>query len=347
MKNEEIKLFIGKILDCSINRVELARFINGCIGISRSILSALYWKQLAHFIKAGYTPTSVASRCIEKLFLPRDGITCYELHRFFSVKWEDLSLVPAEEVTQMLHHLLRNKLSQQFSELYGEIDPQYKKILRNIHVLINKSGGFRMLQHVSGAYMHRASEKNLSLELPPFPIDELLQELLQRAHPGDDVPDLVEKIFLVLHSQSLYRQALLLSDIIIVIRDFYFIHYRHFVEARGDEQPEASDEKIFQDTLHRFSRETVAVIENAVLRKQVNKGKISSEDSVKISQAMHRYLEDICRKETKSLFEYYVEQFPATTHAHYRTVIRKRFEYLMARTKEEFIAQCKTYFRQQ
>ena len=346
MKNEEIKLFIGKILDCSIDRVELARFINGCIGISRSILSTMYWKQLAHFIKSGYTPTSVACRCIEKLFLPRNGITCYELHRFFSAKWEDLSLVPVEEVTLTLHHLLRNKLSQQFSELYGELDPQYKKILRNIHVAINKSGGFRLLQHVKGTYMHRASEAKLSLELPSFPLDALLQELMQHARAGDDVPDLVDKIFLILRAQSSYRRALLVSDITAVIRDFYFIHYRHFVEAEGEEQPEAHDEKLFLDILRRLSRETVAVIEKTVLCNQIHKSKITSADSGKLTQAMQRYLEDICQKETKSLFEYYVEQFPETTHAKYRTVIRKRFEYLMARTKEEFIARCKTYFRQ-
>ena len=299
------------------------------------LITKFHAKHLRNFRDAKYDVASLGWRCIEDLFIPRNGVKCWELFTYFSHRWKNDASIPTEEIEIALRRLVSKKTSQTIPEVYGELDAEYRKALRNVTRCVKRSSGYRVRNAVFGLLVFRCPEEQARLEMPEIPIEELTQLFFQRSLPAMETQTLVETMFDVLAEQTSYRQTLPLSLIVSLIRDFR----ASFSDEDASQFDEPFDHELedVESLVHKTNR----FLTEGIFTKYIERKITTETETIALGRAVNSALSDLLDGGMKPLAEYHKEQFSNISYSEYRKFHRNRFEYVIALAKEHFIGECK------
>ncbi len=289
--------------------------------------------------KAGYSIEDCAVMSNEELFLSRNGIRAYELVQFFRERFGDKEDAPSEECLIALRTILYRKVRQTIVEIAGEVDPVYRKVLRNISDLLKrKPDVFQSRSFFNDSLIyHEAWSTRLDLHKPEMPGDELLTALSSQATSDKDTSALIDLLLRFVQEDESYRNAISKSTIAAALREFYLIY--------SDENDRAEPSTLMNSLefeLPDAIERTIAYLRNEILKKS---GTDYERESALYSRTVRSMLEDICQQNVRRLFDYFSEQFPNCSYEEYRKNGRNRFEYVMHQAKEFFFDECKKLLR--
>lgn len=285
--------------------------------------------------KAGYSIEDCAVMSNEELFNSRNGIRAYELVQFFRERFGDRADVPSEECLIALRTILYRKVRQTIVDIAGEVDPIYRKVLRNItDILKRKPDVFQSRSFFNDSLIyHKAWSTRLDLHKPEMPGDELLTVLSSHETSDKDTSGLIDLLLRVVQEDESSRNAISKSTIAAVLREFYLIY--------SDENDRAEPSTLMNslefelpDAIDR----TIDYLRSDILKKS---GPDYEEEVAYYSRSVRSMLEDICQQNARRLFDYFHEQFPSCSYKEYRKNGRNRFEYVMHQAKEYFFGECK------
>jgi len=285
--------------------------------------------------KAGYSINDCAAMSIEDLFVTRNTIRAYELVQFFSTRFGEITDVPSAECIIALRTILYRKVQQTIVEIAGEVDPIYRKVLRNISDLMQRrSDVFQSQSFFNDSLIyHKAWSPRLELHKSEMPGDALLVRLTTAARKESDTASFVDLLLRHVEGNPSCRNAISKTTIAAVLREFYLIYSD---ENRSVEPSTMMYSLEFElpDAIDR----TLRYLHHDILKSD---GAGYDKEVIGYCGAVRCMLEDISRQNVRRLFDYFSEQFPDCSYEDYRRNGRNRFEYIMHRAKEFFFDECK------
>ena len=327
VKNATSRLLSGEDRDRDV--MLLAR---ACQSIAKSLIGQHHSRHLRHFSLAEYNTESFAWRCVEDLFLTREGVRCRELQRYLAGIFPDMSAAEAEDVAVALRAVVSRKIAQTIPELYGELDQDFRKILRNVTRYVRYCAGFSLLQSVSGMHVSRVNAHAPLLHLPACPGDELLRLLCLRGRPGQSTTMLVDHVFDILADQSQFRRAIPLLALTALLRDFYALF-----KPDADLAADAFAFSMEREELRVRISSALHFVSTGLLARYLQRGALTSETADRFLELLRCVLDDVAEGENKPLFDYFKVQFPAHSYDEYRTHWRGKVEYLVSIAKERLL----------
>ncbi len=305
----------------------LARF---CQRVAKHLLIRYNRHHLRNFARADYDADSAAWRCIETLFLPQGQFPCHEIRRYFSSNETLIPMATAEDIVVHLRRLIGRKVHQTVSEIYGELDQEFRKVLRNVTRHVKHSGCYSQRHSVNGVLVYRQDEVDILEHLPEFHEDDLRRAFLAGSVDGSTTPDLVDDLFRLLHEQHDHRRTLSLITIAVLVRD------RYSSLSMGDDgiiQTEV--QHLDHDVVAELISRTCATMEETLLRRYHERGGITREEGAGMLRALHHILEDWLNGERRPYHEHFCRQLQAISYSEYRSNHRARFEYLVRAARTE------------
>lgn len=330
MDSAAIKRSILDLLDERIDERDLRHLIRATIAFAEVTLRRVYWRHMISYRRAGYTPESLAARCIEDLFLPNRGRRCFELCLYFE-RIETLRTLDDAEVVVALRKLVTNKVHQSLFDLAGEVDPEYKKILRNIMDAIRASDEFYLREHLADRLICARSIGDAALSNAEMPVDELLVIFAATTSRDDSAALMLRQLFVILSEQATYRRCIALSSCAALFKEFFRIEFKHVF--RESDEAEAGLPGIDRRSL---IEETISFTRRSLLDRYESRGVYDRHATALIEAALHQMIGDWLDGELAPLYHYYAEHFPHVTHDEYRRTERTRFEYI-AHTAKEYL----------
>ena len=311
---------------------ELALLFHHAESMACAMLHVSFPRQAFGLERQGYTERDVAQRCVEDLFLPREGVACAELRRYF----ETLALPgqPDEEWLIAFRRIVSRKVHQTLQDLARERDPHYARVLRNVHDVLREEDRYRQLPYFNETLVLRVAPDAALLHEEEMPHEILLRMLLQREEEGGSTSRQLNAIFDLLESQTAWRRACSLLTICAVLKDCQRILFAQELpgEATGGE---SSDDATFE--VRDLIETVVRDIDRSLLSRYSARGELQAEERAHYCQALSMYLSDIVGKGPDSLFSYFAGATGREEYEAYRRNGRNRFEYIMRAGKDLFI----------
>jgi hypothetical protein len=335
--NEDVKSWIISVLDKNLSERDLARLIHYCAAHATSILRRNFRSRLPMFHNAGYSDNDLAVRCIEDLFLPRGNSMCHDLRRFFVNLGEEIPDRPPADFIMELRRLIYGSIHKTLPEIAGDIDPHYRKILRNVREAIRADNRMLIRDHFNDRLVSRGETNGSAAQKEEMPADELLNRLSTTAAFDDPPSVLVEHIFSIVENQADYRSALSINTITQVIRDFYLIY-------RFDDETDLEPDHIEGFEIDELSRRTIDRIRKTLFADYERRNVCGPEEIRLLENAVRSILADLSQKHARRFFDYFQEQFPGVSYEEYRAKARARFEYLMQSARDHFFKLFRAHF---
>ncbi len=315
------ELFVLLLTDRARER-DIARLAHTCHALAKSLITSFHTRHLRHFSLAEYSTESFAWRCITDLFLPRNGESCHELRTYLRQRFPDPSLCTAEEAAIALRTVVSKKVSQTIPEIYGELDPDFRRLLRNILRHVKGSGGYTLVHSVHGLLVLRVNAHIPLREKAEMPGDELLRLLAERGRAGDAASHLVDAVFDIFSAQTEYRRLYPLLGLAALLRDFHALH-KPAVEQVNDPTTVSMEREGVQ---RRVDRAVEHVGE--ILLRYTQRGSVPRERAGALRLMMRRVFEDMADGECRTLYDYYHAAFGTDSYIEYRDLWRSKVEYL-------------------
>jgi hypothetical protein len=287
---------------------------------------------------------SIAVYCISDLFLPDRNGELKKINSFFSDE-KDIELLDEDKARYFFRSLVFMKIQDGLARLWGEIDPIYNKILRNLRHHININPEIKKFKMLGEIYIYSAPDNSLNDRCPSMPMEELEFNLHSRLRGNDDHSDCLELMLEILNEQTEYQKFYLLSDMADVIRRIHTLKINHSIETNYNlsETPDSDD-------LEKIITNCMTLTRKKLYTKYVNSEKMGKELFDKFFHAIEEIIFDAflyCNKDgnNQSYFSIVQKHIPEITNEQYRKEYHNIFEYLVKLSKDDIREQLKELFQ--
>jgi len=162
--------------------------------------------------------SDMAYDCIAEIFA-RDGRGKYlVLESYFCA--HEMAVLTDREVYLHLQRLTFMKVRQGLYRLYGEMDPQLGKILRNIKAAVRSLDLFVEIDRLGDTWL-APSLCDPAKTLSPLDTDELTRWLCEEASGSEFIPELLARLALRLRQQQTHSRMVSIVSMGLAIRAFY------------------------------------------------------------------------------------------------------------------------------
>jgi hypothetical protein len=265
----------------------------------------------------------LATDCIADLFQQDERERLLQVRAYF--EGIDPAEISPELMLQHLRRLVCGRVQQSLFRLYGEIDPSFAKIIRNIKLAVQSLHNFELRERMSETYLVPAMTDPAD-HLPEIPADQLDLILSQHLSPSDSIPAMLAKISLCVREQTAYSRCLPLFRIALIIRTVYTGGFGH----TGSEEPKMEERLLPQEVVAIVRQECVKLKEE-MEPKYVGRGTISSELFLNYLRAVETTIIESLSgtgNNGESLYDNFAVQYGGTlTRAEYRRQHRTKIEY--------------------
>lgn len=339
MASIELKDTLLRVLSVTADRRDLTRLLHICIGIARVQLHRFHARSESMLERAGYSIEDVAVLAVEQIFTPQDGDPVVELRRYLYDMPISLAETTDAELLISLRKLIGIKVARSVAEVSGEVDPHYRRILRNVHDCVRSKAPYRSIECFDGTLHFPDNGMDPALHLPPMDNEELLRRMFaSKVYPAT-TSDFLNLIFSILAEQTECRRACAVHFLTAVIREY---HELLLIAESPDDRENAPE--YYEGDIDECKDSAVASIRAKTLLRYVEQGVITASECEAYCAAGTNLCEDLIRKEPQRLFDYYNAQFPNRSYEAYRTNGRARFEYVMQKIKDTFINELRRRF---
>lgn len=213
-------------------RDKLTRLVFICRSIAESLLRTYHRQTTELLYPHGWSLYDLSMDCLGELFARDASGHLYKFELFLQNldhpphQLSDLSLFLA------LKAYINRFVSFRLAKILGEADPEGRRISRNIRDAVARKGApLRLVRDLEGE-MLMARKARQSEKLPEFPIDLLEREVQTAAEGSISVRSILDAVARILASQTSYRKAVRLIDLIQIIKR---MHARFFFHDRNGE----------------------------------------------------------------------------------------------------------------
>ncbi|MCF7803968.1 MAG: hypothetical protein K9N46_01530 [Candidatus Marinimicrobia bacterium] len=256
----------------------------------------------------------------------RDGEGVFiELARYFSQSWT----LSDDEFLEEVYQLLNGVVQQQSVRLFRERDPFGRAFYRSLRYMLNKHSRWHRVS-IEGKAAVAGKAGNPAL-IESDEISVVLKESIQGA------PSLTEQMEAILHSVLDERgEAILIEEMLTHLRIFTESSLEYINADQGSEDPDP----FLQTTIKNNIDYTVREVDQTVLSKYEERGKLSSEERLGFRKSLEKVLADFADGGgTLNYFEYLSDSLePLDCPEVYKTRYRVQFEYVAKKAKDIFSA---------
>jgi hypothetical protein len=218
-RNVDISAVVRSAISRTPKRQSLTEFFLVCRKIAEIYLRRRILKgRLDLRFFSVHTVEDLATDCIADLFQQDEQGCLLQVRSYF--EGVDPDAMSPEITLQHLRRLVCGRVQQSLFRLYGEIDPSFAKIIRNIKLAVQSLNNFELRERMSESYLI-PSIADPADQLPEIPHEQLEQILFQLLRPSDTIPGMLAKISLWLREQSDYSRCLPLFRVAVSIRSVY------------------------------------------------------------------------------------------------------------------------------
>ena len=284
---------------------------------------------LTHLIQVhGLNLHDLAFDTISDLFArDREGIFPV-LNAYFAA--HDLSTITDEEAYVLLQRLVLGRVRNGLFRLYGEMDPQLARILRNVKIASHGIGIFTEIDR-PGETCLAPTLCDTNQHLPVVEIEQLSAWLAERTTGNEFIPELLGKLALILREQSTQSRIVPLLTIGLAIRALY--EQKRTVVI--GEHVTWIDDGAMDAAL--AIRQCCAALKVHTYPKYVDRGKVGPDVFDAYFRVIHEMLESRFLQNEGADFplsECFQKHMPGIPMHEYRRTHRSRLEYL-ARLAQE------------
>lgn len=338
MSDTHLIAALRSVIGGTVSESELSALIHQAVGDATAILLSRYGRYLPMLRDAGYSTEAAASRCIEELFIPRDGIPCYRLADFLTKECRQVRQDMDDYCIRAYRRVIYLQISQSLPDLLGEFDSPYKRILRLVGKCLSTNRAMKRTEGFLEDYYYRCPDERLLQGNERMPHEMIVGELFVRTKDDDHVAQLLAHLYDILDDQDSYRRMLTQANIVEIIRDFHAMRWEH------SDAPEETVMRFDSSDRERILKPTVEHVRHTVIKSYQDKDVLDETGAEKYLSAVRTMLEDLSRNDVLSWYVYYEREFNGLSYEKYREEERGRFEYVMGLARKRFLARCKEYF---
>jgi hypothetical protein len=338
MPDHRLKEWICGLLDGVIREPELQRLIQHCINMAKEMLRLRHWRQMNLLLRDEYKLETLASRCIEDLFLPVHGETCREIRRYFRALDPSLDLLPEADVEVHLRRIVSVTVQQTVMELMGEVDPVYRKILRNVQDVLRESDAFETEERFNEKWIFHSATPPARRAGQEIPFEDLLTALMASIRSDTTAVAGINAALSAARMAEQFSPGVRLHTLVKVLRALFQAHYDIHVATEGGAADRREDAEAMEEMeeLERRLRGSALHVHRSALIPYVRKGVMSEEAAERMRDVILAYLRDLLDGEARPLHEYHRDAFPHISYEAYRTTERARFEYVAKLARNHF-----------
>lgn len=328
----EIRGDLSAVLSGTHNHVQLGNVVGLCHALAiASVRSRVRAGTLSETF-LGLRSGDIATECITDLFLPACDGTFPRLKAYFG--GIDLESISDEELLAHFRRLVFSKVGDGIFRIYGEVDPQLARIIRNIKFAVSRNHNFEEVEIVGERCICPAFVDKLR-ELPSIDMESLKMEVGSKLHGRERVPELMSRLSKYLRKQDQYSRVV---PIVVVAQAFRLLFNEPLcAEAHGS--PE--DDLLLEDA-EVVIRDACHDVRSHMERRYVKGKKIQA----RFIEYYFRVIEDSLVEKlwsndgtSESLFASLAVFLPDLTRDEYKKTHKKVLEYLLKlstdRAKEE------------
>jgi hypothetical protein len=292
--------------------------------IAVKYLRSFHAKDLDRLLCVGFTIEDIAFDAITPLFVRKSNPNDLPIRQAI-LKWTE-PITSEEDALFFLSQIIGNRVEQELSKKYKELDPFFGKILRSVNYVIEKKGYAKTTYF---GVVHLVENDSVSItQLPPEPdfIESLSGNFIYNS-----TEKTIDSVFKHLKEETNYFPAIPLNALIKRIKEFHSQEFR--IQFPSDEK--GLDESLDIETItNNCLDETLLSLHNTY----IVKGKISPEDSKYFREALTKYAYDL--KDggvSRGLYEYFNnENFTITRDDFYKKYYNA-FDYLIRLLKRTIV----------
>lgn len=305
--------------------------VNAIITICHAVAEGALLRKghLTHLIQVhGLTLRDLAFDTISDLFARDHNGAFPVLNAYFAAY--DLASVTDEDAYFLLQKLVLGRVRNGLFRLYGEMDPQLARILRNVKIAAGTIGIFTEFDRPGESCLAPTlCEPNQ--HLPAVEVTQLSLWLAERTSGNEFIPELLGRLALIIREQSTHSRVVPLLTIGLAIRSLY--EQKHM--SRIGEHTTWIDEGSMDAEL--AIRQCCAALKTSTYPKYVDRGKVGPEVFDAYFRVIHEMLEARFLMNNGADFplsECFQKHMPGIPMQEYRRTHRSRLEYL-ARLAQE------------
>ncbi len=336
--NGDIPDVLAAVMRDDLTNADILSLVRHATAVAKAYLRLRYWQYFPRFEDAGYSLHDVAIRCITILFLPDDTSLCPRIRNGLATILQSNAHPDADDFTRAFRALVTQSVENSVPQVLGELDPWYKKVLRNVSDHIHESACHSM-QGFHETLIHRAAVEELHCELPEYPAESLLADLFDLHPASDSAADLIEHIFDILDGQTSHRRILPLSVIVRTLRDYFVLRF----------EMEESDEMHIEATMIR--NDLLALVPSivqegvdTVLHGYLMREEITTDQAACFTEAAHQYLRELLDGQESPVdwyFDIHFRAMPCNGDTAWR---KNQLRYFLKVVRQLFIKRGRQFF---
>ena len=327
-QNTELREIVLSILDNSISR----KLLNELVALSHALAHAFLGSKLSkgrlNLPLLKLSLSDVAYDCIADLFQRNDSDELIQLKVYFL--GVDVPNSSNEALLAHLRQLVFSKVNQSLFRLYGELDPQLSKILRNIKLSVQMLKGFVETERAGETYLVPTSCDSV-FHLPEMPREELTLIVREASRKSSLTPEILSRIALALKEQSDFSRAVPMIVLAQEIR-------AAFAEVKDPSSvEETATAQLIHDDLRKLIGDVSQAVQTKFHKKYVEKGKLPNDEYDACFAVIRDRIEQTLLHQDDggcSYFEALKKLRPELTKEDYRDRLKNILEYLGRKTED-------------
>ena len=330
----KLNAIIEKICKSIPSERELIFFIDICVRLSKSYLRYKEFK--GYKICETVTDKAVelenlAVDSIGELFERNSEREYIQLRKYFIPYLQSVS--SNDEWLILLRRLITSKTEQALFRIFRERDPQTARVIKDIKVTIRRLDQYSLLQD-SGKKLivnknYERSQSSIEVVNDVLEYQILIRDIHSVLRPGDTIPVILKKIFIILDDNQGYPNAIEIGDVAYIIRT-----YRKSIASQMTIHQLNGKGHIFERLVHQDLVQMILTIKKnlfAILDKAyLNTGKLDKTIVDGFKVALADMIEDMTKgNKLDTHYNYIHAALPNIEFEEYDLKLRKKFEYIL------------------
>lgn len=233
----QLHKILSLILKTNYTQFDIREFVAICYDLALPMIRKKNGNGRIDLHRVEMDESELVYDCLADLF-NRDATGNFkQLQRYFHEKFVNIEKVAEEQLIIALRQLLFKKIEQNIIRIYGENDPIYGKILRNVKLGVEHSSSLKVIERFGENYI---ALKNVQLNenLQPVNYEWLKQEFANTVAMHDKIPTMLKKLSKVISEQNEFSKIVSLSSVAGLFKEIYHVSWKL----------ESAEEEYFEDT---------------------------------------------------------------------------------------------------
>jgi hypothetical protein len=325
MKERKLQLLLQAFQKTGVDELTLAEMVMLTRTIAEAYLSSHRCSLVLLCQQNGLTINDLAFTCIERIFFPVEGrFSCIE--NFIASLHQPLEHISDHDVSAAYTAFVRTIVDLEINTQYAQWDATGSRILRNIKQHVKRGKQFSLQKDFRGALL--VPRRIASLEhLPAFP-ERLLREQLSPC-VQQDIPHVLTTLWHALASQTTYRRQIVLTDLLLAIKDLVSDTY----EYTKEDIPLSSYEPDLEQQINRLLPIGMEAAERAIVRYYRRQQITQMEAGVLLKTVGLSLQKELMGNGKTTLFDHLAEVH-SVTQQEYKTRWQQKLEYSVRAAKD-------------